>query len=182
MNNSNENFFVEILKFSLLTLIIVLPFRMYIAKPFIVDGASMSPTFETGNYLIVDQLSYKFQEPERGEVVIFKYPKDQTRFFIKRIIGLPQETVEINDGKITIYKENKPEGLELEEEYIQNWSGENTKYILEENEYFVMGDNRTNSSDSRFWGPLPENLIVGRAFLRLLPVNQISAFPGNFDY
>ena len=132
--------------------------------------------------MIVDQLSYKFQEPERGEVVIFKYPKDQTRFFIKRIIGLPQETVEINDGKITIYKENKPEGLELEEEYIQNWSGENTKYILEENEYFVMGDNRTNSSDSRFWGPLPENLIVGRAFLRLLPVNQISAFPGNFDY
>lgn len=182
MNNSNENFFVEILKFSLLTLIIVLPFRMYIAKPFIVDGASMSPTFETGNYLIVDQLSYKFQEPERGEVVIFKYPKDQTRFFIKRIIGLPQETVEINDGKITIYNENSPEGLKLEEEYIKNWSGENTKYELDENEYFVMGDNRTNSSDSRFWGPLPNDLIVGRAFLRLLPINQISAFPGNFDY
>lgn len=182
MNNSKENFFVEVLKFSLLTLLVVLPFRMYIAKPFIVDGASMSPTFETGHYLIVDEISYRIEDPQRGEVIIFKYPKDPSRFFIKRIIGLPNETVEIKNGKVTIYNINKPEGLNLEESYVKKGSLENTKVELGENEYFVMGDNRGNSSDSRFWGALPKDMIVGKAFLRLLPVNKIDVLPGNFDY
>ena len=182
MNNSNENFFVEVLKFSLLTLLVVLPFRMYIAKPFIVDGASMSPTFETGHYLIVDEISYKLEDPQRGEVVIFKYPKDPSRFFIKRIIGLPNETVEIIGGKVTIYNEETPDGVHLEEYYVEKTSRENIKVKLGENEYFVMGDNRGNSSDSRFWGALPKNLIIGKAFLRLLPINKIDVLPGNFDY
>lgn len=182
MNNSKENFFVEVLKFSLLTLLIVLPFRMYIAKPFIVDGASMSPTFETGHYLIVDEISYRIEDPQRGEVIIFKYPKDPSRFFIKRIIGLPNETVEIKNGKVTIYNINKPEGLILKESYVEKGSLENTRFELGENEYFVMGDNRGNSSDSRFWGALPKDMIVGKAFLRLLPINKIDVLPGNFDY
>lgn len=182
MNEKRDNFFIEVLKFSLLTLLIVLPFRMYVAKPFIVDGASMSPTFETGHYLIVDQISYQFESPERGEVIIFKYPKDETRFFIKRIVGLPGETVDINEGKVTIFNETNPDGMVLSEDYLENNLMINLRTEVGENEYFVMGDNRPNSSDSRVWGTLNEDLIIGRAFLRLLPLNKINLFPGNFNF
>ncbi|MBU4480482.1 signal peptidase I, partial [Patescibacteria group bacterium] len=152
MNENKENFFIEVLKFSLLTLLIVLPFRMYVAKPFIVSGASMSPTFETGNYLIVDELSYKIGNPERGDVIVFKYPKDETRFFIKRIIGLPSETVKIQNGEILIKNKENPDGFKINEDFIKKTTAENMESVLEDDEYFVMGDNRTNSSDSRSWG------------------------------
>ena len=180
--NQQDNFFIEVFKFSLLTLLIVLPFRMFIAKPFIVDGASMSPTFETGHYLIIDEISYKIKNVERGDIIVFKYPKDTTRFFIKRVIGLPGETVLIKDGKVTIKNDDFPNGFQIKEDYVKNISHKNIQQTLSDNEYFVMGDNRANSSDSRIWGAVNKNLIVGKVLLRLFPLTKIDFLPGEFIF
>jgi len=174
-------FFADLLQFILISIFIVLPIRLFIAQPFIVSGASMEPTFESGNYLIVDQLSYHFEKPSRGTVVIFKYPKDPTKFFIKRIIGLPSETIEINDSKVTIKNDANPEGLVLNEPYIKYPKTDFLSVKLDNDEYFVMGDNRAGSSDSRIWGALSEELIIGRPFIRLLPPSKISFFPGSYN-
>jgi len=179
-------FWTEITKFTLVTLIIVVPFRIFIAQPFIVSGASMDPTFEDGEYLIVDQLSKRFGDLERESVVIFRYPNDQTKFFIKRVIGLPGETIEINEGVITIWNNEYPTGsggLELDEPYVEdkNLKRDNFSITLNNDEYFVLGDNRLNSLDSRAWGPVHEKLIIGRPILRLLPTNHIGVLPGDFS-
>lgn len=181
MSENKENFIIETLKFSLIAILIVLPFRIFVAQPFLVSGASMSPNFETGHYLVVDQLSYNFIEPARGEIIIFKYPNDTKKFFIKRIIGLPQETVIIESSKVFIKNKEFPDSFELKEDYIKNLGNNKSEITLGETEYFVMGDNRPASSDSRVWGPLSSDLIVGRAFLRLFPFNQISFFPESLD-
>lgn len=176
-----ESFIKEIVKFTILALVIVVPIRLFIAQPFIVSGASMDPTFETGQYLIVDQLSYHISEPKRGEVVIFKYPLNTTQYFIKRIIGLPGETVSMNDGILTITNADNPSGFVLEEPYITEDHRTNNTFrtILGDNEYFVMGDNRPQSSDSRIWGPLDRKYIVGTPFVRLLPLDVVGMFPGS---
>jgi len=176
-----NSFFLELIKFGIIAVFIVLPIRLYIAQPFIVSGSSMEPTFEHGEYLIVDELSYRFTTPERGNVIIFKFPNDPSKFFIKRIVGLPSETVSMTDGKITITSNSYPNGLQLDESYIVNASHDSFKVTLNEKEYFVLGDNRTGSSDSRSWGALKENLIVGRAFLRLLPIARAAVLPGMND-
>lgn len=173
-----ESFFQETTRFALITLAIVLPVRLFVAEPFIVSGTSMQPTFENKEYLIVDRLSYRFEEPKRGEVVIFRYPRDPSKYFIKRIIGLPGETVSISGNKITIKNDDYKDGFELDQSYITRQSPGNLSINVGENEYFVMGDNRPSSSDSRIWGTLPEENIVGRAFLRLYPITKISVFPG----
>lgn len=174
-----ENFFTELLKFALIAVVIVVPVRLFIAQPFIVSGASMDPTFHNGQYLIVDELTYRFNDPKRGDVVIFKYPKDPKQFFIKRLIGLPGETVQVSQDGVTITTKNG-ETFELDELYIVNHgNGKGTTVTLDEDEYFVMGDNRPESSDSRLWGTLPRENIVGRAFLRLLPIEKVSLLPGS---
>lgn len=172
--------FWEILEFAIIALLIVIPIRAFVAQPFIVSGTSMVPTFKNGDYLIVDELSYDFHKPERGDVIIFKYPKDTTKFFIKRIVGLPGETVQISGSVITIINKDHPDGFVMDEPYVKNIATNYMKTVLGDKEYFVMGDNRIASSDSRSWGTLPENLITGRAFIRLLPVNNINILPGNF--
>jgi signal peptidase I len=174
----NNNVWKEFAKLISLTLLIVIPFRLYIAQPFIVDGASMSPTFETGNYLIVDELSYQFQTPERGSVLIFKYPKDPTKSFIKRVIGLPGETISISDGQVTIINTQHPEGLSLNEPYIKLSKQDSSHNTLGPNEYFVLGDNRLASADSRMWGPVPSQNIVGRPLIRFFPP---AIFPGDYS-
>lgn len=178
----NENFFMEILKASLIALIIVVPIRFFIAQPYIVSGSSMDTTFGNGNYIIVDQLSYRFDSPKRGEVVIFKYPKDTSKFFIKRIIGIPGDTVKIKQGELTIFNKENPTGFKVDEVYVDsiNRTTETLEMTLDEDQYFVLGDNRKASSDSRIWGELDEDLIVGRAFLRILPVTDIGFFPGEY--
>jgi signal peptidase I len=177
-----ENTISEILKFAALALMIVLPIRLFIAQPFIVSGASMETTFSTGQYLIVDQLTYHFEEPKRGEVVIFRYPKDPSKFFIKRVIGIPGDTVSISGRDVTISNKEHPEGIKLTESYILNMKPSATlTETLGADEYFVMGDNRDASSDSRAWGVLQRDKIVGRAFLRLFPVSEIGVFPGIHD-
>lgn len=181
-NGKNDGVVTEIVRFALFALLIVLPIRIFVAQPFIVSGASMETTFSTGQYLIVDQLTYHFEEPERGEVIVFRYPRDPSKFFIKRIIGLPGDTLQIEGNKVTITNEEHPEGILLDETYVL---GMKPNTILSEtlgdNEYFVMGDNRDASSDSRSWGVLQRDKIIGRAFLRLFPFSEIGVFPGDVD-
>lgn len=169
----------EIVQFALIALLIVLPIRWFIAQPFIVSGASMEETFSSGEYLIVDQLSYQFNDPEPGDVVVFRYPRNPSTFFIKRIIGEPGDTITIDGNVVTITNGTYPSGLILDEPYI-NSMAPNTflNETLGEREYFVMGDNRDQSSDSRVWGVLQEENIIGRAFVRLFPFDQVNVLPG----
>ncbi len=175
---AKNNFWSELVKLVFISLVIVIPFRVYIAKPFIVNGASMDPTFESGDYLIVDELSYQFKNPERGSVVIFKYPIDPSKSFIKRIIGLPGETVSLKNGKVTIFNAENPEGFSFDEPYVRLKKSDNLSRTLGEGEYFVLGDNRAGSADSRIWGPLPKENIIGRPIIRFFPP---SLFPGDYS-
>lgn len=170
----------DLIKFAAIALIIVIPIRMFIAQPFVVSGESMVPTFQDKQYLIVDELSYNLGNPHRGDVAIFRYPKDTTRFFIKRVIGLPNEEVVITKGIVKIINKENPEGFILNEPYINEPFTFEGNYKVGADEYFMMGDNRNRSSDSRVWGLLPKKLMVGRAFLRLLPLKEISYLPGYY--
>ncbi len=177
-----ESIFVEVLKFSLLAIAIVIPFRFYVAQPFVVSGASMAPTFETGEYLIVDRATYRFEMPQRGDVIIFHYPNDPSKYFIKRVIGLPGETVELANGVSSIID---PDGtrITLDEPYLKtDRTDDHITTRLSADEYFVMGDNRGASSDSRVWGPVPRENIVGRALVRLLPPTHFGIFPGSYTH
>lgn len=176
-----QNSFWEIVKFTGIALLIVIPIRIFIAQPFVVSGESMVPTFENGDYLIVDEISYRLSEPKRGDVMVFRYPLQPDRFFIKRAIGLPGETVTLKNGVITIENSEYPEGFDLEEVYIDADTTGTANLTLGEDEYFVMGDNRGASSDSRVWGALDKSFIVGRALVRLLPLKHIDLLPGNVD-
>ncbi len=176
-----ESLVREILRFSFYALIIVLPIRMFIAQPFIVSGASMETTFSTGQYLIVDQLTYHFEEPLRGDVIVFRYPKDPSKFFIKRIIGMPGDTIHIEGSEVTITNEENPDGTKLAEEYVHSMRPTTTiTEVLGPGEYFVMGDNRDASSDSRAWGVLQRDKIVGRALIRLFPLTEMDVLPGKY--
>ena len=176
-SRSNSWDWKEILKLVLISAVIVFPFRYFIAKPFVVEGASMYPTFKNGNYLIVDELTYRFRKPERGSVIVFKYPKDTSKSFIKRVIGLPGEIVSIKEGKVTITSSQYPNGLALNEPYIELPKSDSLTYTLGQDEYFVMGDNRAQSADSRLWGPVPTQDIIGRPVLRVVPFGLL---PGDF--
>lgn len=169
------SFIWEITKIVVIALAIVIPVRYFLFQPFFVKGQSMEPNFENGDYLIIDEISYRLREPKRGEVVVFKYPQSPSQRFIKRIIGLPGETVEIKDGKIKIFKNGQLQILN-EEDYVSSLihtSGD-IQAVLGPNEYFVLGDNRDFSFDSRRFGPLPEEYIIGRVLLRAWPFVSLS--------
>ncbi len=180
MPPDNKQTVFDIVRFALITLIIVVPIRAYVAQPFIVSGVSMDPTFENGEYLIIDEFSYHFRTPERGEVVVFRYPKDPSKFFIKRVIGLPGETINISPNSITI--STKSGGSEtLDEPYLSdNISYLPTTITLSDQEYFVMGDNRNQSLDSRSWGPVTDDHIKGRVGIRLFPITEADILPGDY--
>ena len=166
----------EIIKTITLAFIIIFPIRYFIFQPFYVKGASMEPNFETGHYLIVDELTYRFSDPERGEVIVFKYPHDPKQRFIKRIIGLPGEVVEVREGQVFIYWDD--EVITLTEDYLTPglFTPGDLKITLEEDEYFVLGDNRLASFDSRKWGVLPRKNIIGRTLFRAWPFNLWGKF------
>lgn len=170
----------ELLIFIALAAAIVLPIRIFLAQPFRVDGQSMAPTFENGDYLIVDEISYRFSPPKRGDVVVFRFPGNTSVFYIKRIIGLPGEKVHISNGIVTVTKTDGTE-LVLEEPYVE---AEDASYSPDKNlgpgQYYVLGDNRANSSDSRVWGVLPEEDIMGTPLVRLLPVSETAWDPGDY--
>ncbi len=176
--------FFEIIKYTILSLIIVAPFRIFIAQPFIVSGQSMSHTFEPKEYLVVDQLTYRTHAPERGDVVIFRYPLDPSVYFVKRVIGLPGETVHIDQGVVSIQDASTSVQTRLDEPYLSSVPNDaaSTTITLESDEYFVMGDNRKESSDSRVWGPLQKKFIVGRAFARIFPLTRAGIFPGAYHF
>jgi signal peptidase I len=170
---------IEIVRFSLIALIIVVPVRLFIAQPFIVSGASMEDTFHNGEYLVVDQISYHLGSPERGDVVIFRYPRDPSKYFIKRIIGVPGDTITIEGSVVSVRNTTHPDGLVLNEPYVASMKpGVTIVEELGEREYFVMGDNRDQSSDSRVWGVLQEENIIGRALVRLFPPRELGWLPG----
>jgi signal peptidase I len=159
------------------SLVIVWIVRSFIVQPFYVRGASMEPNFEDNEYLIVNEIGYRFATPERGDVVVFRYPLDPSEFFIKRIIGLPGETIGIERGSVTIKNSSSPNGFILKEPYLpaNTFTGGETMITLDEDQYYVLGDNRSSSSDSRRWGPLNRRNIVGRVWLRAWPVSRIGA-------
>lgn len=168
----------EFTKLIAISLLIIIPIRLYIAQPFIVRGSSMDTTFENGDYLIIDEVSYQLERPKRGEVIVFRYPHDPSKYFIKRVIGLPGETIEIKDGIVTVKNGAQPEGFILQENYIKGMTLPEESRQLGAKEYFVMGDNRAASSDSRYWGPLAEEYIIGRALARLWPIDGLELWPG----
>ena len=171
----------ELVRFAVIAIIIVIPIRVFIAQPFIVSGSSMVPTFENGQYLIIDEISYRLENPVRDDVVIFRYPNDPSKFFIKRIIGLPNEVVNIKGNTITITNNEHKDGFVLDQPYIKNPGNNDLHFELKDSEYFVMGDNRPSSSDSRYWGTVPRNLLIGKVFLRLLPISKIDILPGSYS-
>ncbi len=167
----------EVIKIAILVAVIVLPVRYFLFQPFFVQGISMEPNFENGDYLIIDEISYRFTEPERGEIIVFKYPKNPSQRYIKRIIGLPGETVEIKDGKVIIINGKESQILNESKYLPQNieTSG-NIRVSLSENEYFLLGDNRNFSSDSRRWGVLPKQYIIGKVYFRAWPFATLAKF------
>jgi signal peptidase I len=168
--------FFEILETVVIAVAAVFVVRTFVAQPFLVSGASMEPTFYNGDYLLVDEIAYRFREPERGEVVVFKYPGDHKSFYIKRIIGLPGERVVIENDMVTVYSKDKGEKV-LHEPYLGgNKTNGTVEVTLDGGKYFVMGDNRGFSFDSRSWGPVSTNELIGLVRFRLWPVNEAMAF------
>jgi signal peptidase I len=175
--------------------------RTYIVQPFQVEGPSMQPTFQTGNYLLVDRFTYRISDVQRNSVLVFDIPDHEgayhscvipgpsfinegclymtNRYLIKRVIGLPGEKVSVVGGVTTIFNTEYPNGKIMDESFVQFKSPLSSEVTLKDDEYFVMGDNRANSSDSRYWGPVPKDKIVGRPVLRLWPLNEIGVLPGS---
>ena len=169
---------LEIVEFAIITVGAVYAFRTLVVQPFLVSGESMARNFSHGDYLLVDQITYRFREPERGEVVVFKYPNDESTYFIKRIIALPGERVRVANGQIYIHQSGSDSGTLLKEEYLPSGTvtSGSVDTVLKTGEYFVLGDNRSYSFDSRSWGILPERDIVGIARIRLYPFTSMKAF------
>jgi len=168
-------FIWEITKIVIIALLVVVPIRTFLFQPFFVRGESMTPTFADGDYLIIDEISYRFQDPQRGEVIVFKYPKDPSQRYIKRIIGLPGEAVEIKDGRVVISSQKELYVLD-ESDYLPSdiFTPGGTLIPLAEDEYFVLGDNRSASADSRRWGSLSREDIIGRVLFRAWPFTALA--------
>jgi signal peptidase I len=171
-------FLLELVKVAVLAGITIVLVRYFLFKPFYVKGASMEPNFQDHEYLIIDEISYRFRAPERGEVIVFKYPENPKEYFLKRIIGMPGERIKIAEGQVTVYNDRHPEGLVLKEDYLPSdlaTAGEKIT-ALGDGQYYVLGDNRPNSYDSRRFGPIDKSLIVGRAVLRGWPIDRAQIF------
>lgn len=176
--SSARLFFLELLKLSLLAVVTIFLVRYFLFKPFYVRGASMEPNFFDKEYLIIDELTYHFQTPQRGDIVVLRSPLNKKEYFLKRVIGLPGETIKIRDGRVMIFNEANPEGLILKEDYIAKGALTLPDVTVElgPEKYFVLGDNRFSSLDSRNLGPVEESSLVGRVLLRGLPINRAQFF------
>lgn len=189
------SFLWEVVKVFFWALVIIVPIRVFLLQPFFVQGASMEPNFHDGDYLIINELGFKetkipsekldiftvdsFRELERGDVAVFRYPRNPQQFFIKRIIGLPGEVVRIDNGKVIVINEQNPAGTVLDEHlYLPQdlMTSGNVDRRLAADEYFVLGDNRGASHDSRAWGALPKSDVIGRVLLRAWPLDKAAIF------
>lgn len=182
--NDNKSFLVkffgfilELIKTVAISLAIILPIRYFVIQPFYVKGASMEPNFHDKDYLIINEFVYRLNEPERGDIVIFKNPRNSKEFFIKRIIGLPNEKIKIYDGKILLYNENYPDGILIEELYLPKDDTKGNEIVeLQQNEFYVLGDNRDHSLDSRTFGPINRDSIIGKVWVRGWPLDKFTVF------
>ena len=177
--DSFRSFIWETFKVIVISLAIIVPIRYFVIQPFYVKGASMEPNFFDQEYLIIDEVSYRFRQPERGEVIVFRYPRDPSNFFIKRIIGLPGDRVVIEDGQVVIYPAGESDGVILDESsYLSSdiSTRDSVDVTLKLDEYYVLGDNRPASLDSRRFGPLDEAVIIGRVWLRGWPFDRFMIF------
>lgn len=175
-NNPSKDFFnflLDLLKTGVVVFIIAFVLRYFVIQPYIVDGESMMPNYVNNEYLLAEKISYMLSQPQRGDVIVFRYPRNPSVNYIKRIIGLPGETVTISTDKIKITNAQNPDGFVLNESYIpvgvrtEVENGSTMTKKLGENEYFVLGDNREHSSDSREWGSLPKANIAGRSWVSI---------------
>lgn len=178
-NRSFGGFAAELIKIIVIAFAIIIPIRFYILQPFYVKGASMEPNFHDNEYLIIDELSYRLHDPQRGDVVVLHNPSQPSEFLIKRIIGLPGERLTINDGEVTIFNQTHPDGATLNESnYLP--AGVLTfghlDVTLGASEYYVLGDNRPASLDSRIFGPVQRSQIIGRTALRAWPIYRARTF------
>lgn len=175
-------FVFELIKIVVVSLVIIIPIRYFLIQPFYVKGASMEPSFYDHEYLIIDEISYRFNAPQRGDILVFRYPRNPQEFFIKRLVGLPGEEIQNKDGEVWIYNQDHPPGVKLDEPYLapgtKTYSLTEEKVKLSDNEYFVMGDNRSSSKDSRSFGPVNKSFITGKVLFRGWPFDRLKLFEG----
>jgi signal peptidase I len=181
------SFILELLKIVTISLVIILPIRHFLIQPFYVKGASMEPNFHDHEYLIIDEITYQFNKPRRGDVIVFRYPHNPQEFFIKRIIGLPGEKIKLADGKIFIFNAEHTDGFALDETYLapdlKTFSiSDEDSVTLQADEFFVLGDNRNQSKDSRSFGPVNKSFIIGRVLLRGWPFDKVKLFSNQVIY
>lgn len=173
-------FVFELLKIVLISLVIIIPVRYFLIQPFYVKGASMEPNFHDKEYLIVDEISYRLNNPKRGDIIVFRYPRNPQEYFIKRLIGLPGEKIQIRDGGVYITNSEHPEGFKLEEDYlgdgVKTYGFSEDVTTLGADEIYVLGDNRNASKDSRTFGPVNKSFLIGRVLFRGYPFDKIGTF------
>lgn len=169
-------FFLEFIKVAIMAALIIVFTRHLLFKPFYVKGQSMEPTFYEKEYLIIDELTYHFREPHRGEVIVFHAPLGEKDYYLKRVIGLPGERVKVEDNKVIIYNNEHPEGIVVQENYLSEPTPGSMSVTLGPDQFFVMGDNRDASFDSRRFGPIKRDTIVGRTWLRGWPLERVDLF------
>lgn len=189
-----KGLFVEMIRVFLLAVVIIIPVRVFLFQPFFVQGSSMDPNFADGEYLVISEFGYKqtkigwgdtsvsvkpFKEINRQDVMVFRFPKNTEEFFIKRVIGLPGESIEIRRGKVLIFNKEHPEGFVLDESAYLGpavLTQDMPRVEIESDQYFAMGDNRMFSYDSRVFGPIDKDKIIGRVLLRAWPVERLSMY------
>jgi len=173
-------FIVELIKIVFISLVIIIPVRYFLVQPFYVKGASMEPNFYDKEYLIVNEISYRLKDPNRGDIVVFRYPLDPQEYFIKRLIGLPGESIQIKGGHVIVYNDENPDGAFVEEPYLpedlKTYGLTEDRITLGDDQFFLLGDNRSSSKDSRSFGPVDEAFIIGKVLLRGLPINRAQFF------
>ena len=174
-------YFVDIIETIVVAAAIFVVVYLFLLQPHPVRGASMEPNLSDGQYILTDKISYRFEKPRRGDIIVFKAPVDPNFDYIKRIIGLPGESIQIKGGKIIIKNTTHPKGFVLEEPYKINGSDQpgalledNKEFKISEDSYFVLGDNRNQSFDSREWGELSRKNIIGKTWLRYWPISRFS--------
>jgi signal peptidase I len=173
-------FVFELVKIIIISLVIIIPIRYFLIQPFYVKGASMEPNFFDKEYLIIDEISYRFNAPKRGDIIVFRYPQDPQEYFIKRIIGLPGEKVQLKGGDVFVFNKENPDGVKLDEPYLpanlKTYALNEEAVTLSDSQFFVLGDNRNSSRDSRYFGPVNKSFFIGKVFFRGFPFDRVHVF------